>query len=47
MECDCLLGLGNASFQDQIIDPTAAIPTPGAAVIMGIAALVGARRRRS
>ena len=42
-----LIGLGNASFQDQIIDPTAAIPTPGAAVIMGIAGLVGARRRRS
>jgi hypothetical protein len=41
-----LIGLGNTSFQDQIIDPTAAIPTPGAAVIMGIAALVGARRRR-
>jgi MYXO-CTERM domain-containing protein len=42
-----LIGLGNASFQDQIIDPTAAIPTPGAAVIMGLAGLVGARRRRS
>jgi MYXO-CTERM domain-containing protein len=41
-----LVGLGNASFQDQIIDPTAAIPTPGAVVMLGLAGLVGMRRRR-
>lgn len=42
-----LIGLGNTSYQDQIIDPTAAIPTPGAAALLGLAGLVGARRRRA
>jgi len=41
-----LLGLGNASFQDQIVDPTSPIPTPGAIAMLGLAALVGSRGRR-
>jgi MYXO-CTERM domain-containing protein len=43
-----LVGLGNASYQDQIIDPTQAIPTPGAVAMLGLAGLagLGGRRRR-
>jgi MYXO-CTERM domain-containing protein len=41
-----LFGLGNTSFQDQIIDPTSPIPTPGAIAMLGLAALVGSRGRR-
>lgn len=42
-----LVGLGNANFQDQIIDPTAPIPTPGALAVLGLAGAFGLRRRRS
>jgi len=41
-----LLGLGNASFQDQIIDVTSGIPTPGAMALLALAGLTGLRRRR-
>ena len=41
-----IIGLGNANFQDQIIDPSAAIPTPGALAMLGLAGLIGLRRRR-
>lgn len=41
-----LIGLGNTSYQDQIIDPTAAIPTPGALAMLGCAGLIGIGRRR-
>lgn len=41
-----LFGIGNASFQDQILDPASAIPTPGSVVMLGLAGLVGFGRRR-
>ena len=41
-----LVGLGNAGFQDQIIDPSVPIPTPGAMALLGLANVFGARRRR-
>lgn len=41
-----LVGLGNSGFQDQIVDPSVPIPTPGAMALFGLANLVGARRRR-
>lgn len=41
-----LVGLGNAGFQDQIIDPSVPIPTPGAIALLGLANICGTRRRR-
>jgi MYXO-CTERM domain-containing protein len=41
-----LLGLGNATYQDQIIDPTSPIPTPGTIAMLALAGIFGARRRR-
>jgi len=41
-----LVGLGNAGFQDQIIDPSVPIPTPGAMALLGLANVFGVRRRR-
>jgi MYXO-CTERM domain-containing protein len=41
-----IIGLGNTNFQDQIIDPAAAIPTPGALAMLGLAGIIGLRRRR-
>lgn len=43
---NALLGLGNASFQDQIIDVTNGIPTPGALALLALAGVAGLRRRR-
>jgi hypothetical protein len=43
---NALLGLGNTSFQDQIIDVTNGIPTPGAMALLALAGFTGLRRRR-
>jgi hypothetical protein len=43
---NALLGLGNASFQDQILDVTNGIPSPGAMALLALAGFTGLRRRR-
>lgn len=42
-----LLGLANGDWQDQIIDVSGGIPAPGAISLLGVAGLVGSRRRRN
>jgi hypothetical protein len=41
-----LIGIGNSSYQDQILDLTNGIPAPGALALLGVAGLVGSRRRK-
>jgi hypothetical protein len=43
---NALLGLGNTSFQDQILDVTNGIPSPGAMALLALAGFTGLRRRR-
>lgn len=40
-----LIGIGNAGHQDQILDLTNGIPAPGALALLGLAGLLGTRRR--
>ncbi len=42
-----ITGLGNGSYQDQIIETPGNIPAPGALALLGAAGLFGARRRRA
>jgi MYXO-CTERM domain-containing protein len=42
-----LLGLSNGDWQDQILDVSGGIPAPGAISLLGVAGLVGSRRRRN
>ncbi|MEY3142330.1 MAG: hypothetical protein RLY21_823 [Planctomycetota bacterium] len=41
-----LVGIGNTTYQDQILDLSNGIPAPGALALLGLAGLVGARRRK-
>lgn len=41
-----VLGIGNSTFQDQLLDVSTFIPAPGAVALLGLAGLVGARRRK-
>jgi hypothetical protein len=41
-----IVGIGNASFQDQILDLSNGIPAPGAMALLGLAGFVGTRRRK-
>ncbi len=41
-----IVGIGNASFQDQILDLSNGIPAPGALALLGLAGVVGSRRRK-
>lgn len=41
-----ILGIGNSTYQDQLLDVTTFIPAPGAVALLGLAGLVGARRRK-
>lgn len=41
-----LVGLGNATYQDQIIEAGSQIPTPGAVAMLGLAGVAGIGRRR-
>lgn len=41
-----VIGVGNATYQDQLLDVSNFIPAPGAVALLGLAGLVGARRRK-
>jgi hypothetical protein len=41
-----ILGIGNSTYQDQLLDVSTFIPAPGAVALLGLAGLVGARRRK-
>ena len=41
-----ILGIGNATYQDQILDLSNGIPAPGAMALLGLAGVVGGRRRK-
>lgn len=41
-----VLGIGNSTYQDQLLDVSTFIPAPGAVALLGLAGLVGARRRK-
>lgn len=41
-----LIGIGSSGFQDQILDITSVIPAPGALALLGVAGLIGVRRRK-
>lgn len=42
-----LVGLGNNSYQDQILELPGFIPAPGALALLGLAGVVAGRRRRA
>jgi hypothetical protein len=42
-----LIGMGNLSHQDQIIDITGIIPGPGSLALLGLGAVLAPRRRRA
>lgn len=41
-----VLGIGNSTYQDQLLDVSTFIPAPGAVALLGLAGLVGVRRRK-
>ena len=41
-----ILGIGNTTYQDQILDLSNGIPAPGAMALLGLAGVVGGRRRK-
>ena len=41
-----VVGVGNATYQDQLLDLTTFIPAPGSLALLGLAGLVGTRRRK-